>query len=162
MSVDEITDYMRDFHNTTTGTIFMLVFGAMLYTSVGKLSLTYFAGADIIEQYDTCVDVIAEMPIEERTTFTCYKRGGKERDKAIVYAVFWPVTIPFIFTVRHPIGIILLVTSIVGLYGTSLGVLHILEMEWDKMLRNAIQNKRKLKEAEASLAANDPYWSDRG
>lgn len=99
--------------------------GLLLYTAVARVSYLYMADNEKLDAYNLCVSNrltrMAENPKSVPLISECEERFNFE--DAGVSSVVWPISVPIVFAIRHPIGIILVVNSgLLGALGVVAGV----------------------------------------
>ena len=107
--LDNVRDFLDD-HKWIPITAIAVV-SVMVYASVGRVTLNYVWHPDKQAAYETCLEGrMAEVALGEISRKSC-PSFRFDRDDGIIGAAFWPVTVPVVFAIRHPIGILLVAGS---------------------------------------------------
>ena len=115
---------MRNFAKVS---MMIMLFNAvlLLYTGVATVSYSYIVDNEKLNAYNLCVSNrltrMAENPSSVLLISECEARFNF--DNAGAAAIVWPISVPIVFAMRHPIGIILVVNSgLLGAFGVVGGV----------------------------------------
>ncbi len=100
-----------------------VVVGLLLYTAVATFSYSYLVDNEKQDAYNLCVsnrlELMVQNPVKSYAKCSKYRFGI---DGAEMSAAGWPISVPIVFAMRHPIGIMLTTgTGLLGLFGAVTG-----------------------------------------